>query len=76
MLIINLIQEYYLILKHKVVGFHKPIPEYYQIGEKGDIIMIIGINGIWTSLKTIADYFNKQGYRIHFPVFKTRDPIN
>ncbi len=76
MLIINLIQEYYLILKHKVVGFHKPIPEYYQIGEKGDIIMIIGINGIWTSLKTIADYFNKHGYRIHFPVFKTRDPIN
>lgn len=76
MLIINLIQEYYLIFKHKVVGFHKPIPEYYKIGEKGDIIMIIGINGIWTSLKTIADYFNKQGYRIHFPEFKTRNPIN
>lgn len=75
MLIINLIQEYYLILKHKVVGYHKPIPGYYKRGDKGDIVMIIGINGIWTSLKTIADHFNKQGYRIHFPEFKTRDPI-
>lgn len=75
MFIINIIEEYYLIFRNKLLGFIRPIPEKYKSGNKGDIVIIIGINESWYFLKFIADYFNKNGYRIHFPEFKTRDSI-
>lgn len=75
MLIINIIQEYILILRHKVFSLFSTIPENYNKGDAGNVLMIVGFNGPWGSLKTISDRLNKQGYKIHFPKFKTRDPI-
>jgi triacylglycerol esterase/lipase EstA (alpha/beta hydrolase family) len=71
MLLINIIQDYLLILRYKLSGLILTLPKNYKKGEKGDILLIVGFNGVWTSLKTIADEFNKQGYRIHFPQFNT-----
>ena len=75
MLIKNLIQEYLLILKNKIVGLYSKVPSKYSQGTKGDVVIIIGLNDTWNFLKTVANHLNSQGYRIHFPKFNTRSTI-
>lgn len=75
MFFINIIQEYFLILKFKILGFYKTTPEHYKVGKKGDILMIVGFNENWNFLNTIAESLNIKGYRIHFPTFKTHATI-
>lgn len=76
MLVINLIQEYYLIFKNKIVGLYTKIPRQYSHGNKGDVIVLVGLNETWNFLKTVSEYINKKGYKIHFPQFSTRSSLH
>jgi predicted alpha/beta hydrolase family esterase len=50
-------------------------PQKWLKGNKGDIVLIPGINEKWTFLGVTGNKLNKLGWRIHYPVSHTRESI-
>jgi triacylglycerol lipase len=40
-------------------------PSRWKIGNKGNVVLIQGLNSGWVILKSIGDSLNGQGYRVH-----------
>ncbi|MFA6602723.1 MAG: hypothetical protein WCT01_02865 [Candidatus Shapirobacteria bacterium] len=51
-------------------------PQNWLKGNKGDIVLIPGINEKWTFLGVTGNKLNELGWRIHYPVSHTRETIN
>lgn len=65
-LLTEFILEYLLIAQLTIEQHHfvKP-PEEWGKGTKGDVIIVPGFNETWIFQKTLANFLNKNGYRIH-----------
>ncbi len=61
------INDFWLMFRNRLLSriFVNP-PKEWQVGNKGDVILIPGANARWISLKKIALAIHKQGYKIHF----------
>lgn len=64
-LIIGFIIEYLLILKIHVVSLGKTPPAKWSVGNKGDIILVLGFGETWRFLENIGNHLNQLGFRIH-----------
>lgn len=62
----NLINEYWLIIRNLIYGFLSPLPGSWSEGTGGDVILIPGLHERLPFLKTIGNYLNNLGYRIHY----------
>jgi triacylglycerol lipase len=65
MLLIDLIKEYFLFVSNWFNYYGSSIPEDWQRGEIGDMLLIPGFSENWYFLKEIGDLLNSKGYRIH-----------
>lgn len=65
-ILIQFIEEYLLIVRKQIATllFRTP-PQQWNIGPKGNVIILPGFTETWTFLQTCADYLNKLGYRIY-----------
>lgn len=60
------IHDLWLNLRNKLYYFfHLEPAKSWKIGDKGDVILVQGLNNRWISLKTIGTEIHKWGYRVH-----------
>ncbi len=65
-LLSEFILEYQLILQRTIQQYRSATPpDTWSKGKKGDVIIVPGFNETWLFQKTIADFLNSLGYRIH-----------
>lgn len=63
--IIGFILEYLLIVKIHLESLAKRVPDKWQIGNKGDVIILPGFGEPWWFLGSIGNYVNQLGFRVH-----------
>jgi hypothetical protein len=64
-MILDLLDEFRLIVRlHRESLKREVAPESWKYGEKGDVVLIVGLTARWPFLKPIGDLMNKMGYRI------------
>jgi predicted alpha/beta hydrolase family esterase len=60
------IHDLYLILRNRLhYYFHLEPSKSWKTGNRGDVILIQGLNGRWVSLETIGREIHKWGYKVH-----------
>lgn len=58
--------EYLLIAKKWIEKYKDKVPpNEWQVGAKGDVLLIPGFQETWVFLRTPANFLNSKGYRIH-----------
>lgn len=75
MLIIDLIREYFLIIKNFILFYIISVPKNWRNGDKGSVMLFYGLNGHWTDLRTIGIHLNRMGYKIIVIKYNSRDSI-
>lgn len=76
MLLLDLIKEYLLILYLKLLPCFKTIPENWNHGEKGDVVLVPGLHETNFFLYFVANHINELGYKIHtIPNFSSIETI-
>lgn len=75
MIIIDLTKEYFLIIKNFILFYLSSVPENWQNGDKGSVILFYGLNGHWTDLRTIGIHLNKMGYKIIVINYNSRNSL-
>lgn len=72
----EIIEEYKLIASKLRRGREvRSYPKAWSGGNRGEIVLIPGINEKWTFLGPLGDYLNNKGWRVHYPVSNTRSSI-
>ena len=62
----QMVDEYTLILYLKLQHFLHPLPPpSWQVGDRGDVVLIPGVAEYWNFLQVIGDFLNQRGYRVH-----------
>lgn len=60
------INDLWLNLRNKLhYFFHLEPAKSWKTGEKGDVILVQGLNSRWVSLETIGKEIHKWGYKVH-----------
>lgn len=76
MILLDIIKEYILIAYLKMLPFLKKLPDEWNLGEQGDVILIPGLHETNFFLYKIAKNINTLGYKIHvIPNFNSTNGI-
>lgn len=65
-ILLQMVDEYRLFIYFRILGFiKKSLPEKWESGHRGNIILIYGFNENWLFLKSIGDRLNREGYKVY-----------
>ncbi len=62
----DLVLEYVLIFQKTIEKYTmKNPPEEWRTGDKGDVILVPGFEETWVAFRTLSNFLNSKGYKIH-----------